>query len=343
MSTWKDLKNVARLRAIYDARLKIIRLTREFFWRAGFVEADTPIGVALPGQEPYLSPMSVVFHNQEGDAHKFYLHTSPEILMKKLLAAGYGKIFQITKCFRDFESFGGAHNPEFTMMEWYRAPGNFFNIMDDAENLFKFISRRCGVKKMKIKKYEIPVLCRWERKTMKRVWLEYLGVNLDEHLTCSSLVRLAKKLGQKTQKSYAYEDLFYLIFLNNIEPHLGIDRPIFIYDYPAQMCSLSRAAKDARYAERFELYIGGLELANAFGELTDAKLQKKSLEADRAKRKKMGRDVYDVDQDFIDALAAGIPSAGGIALGIDRMVMLFTGAKDINEVIFQSAADMTGK
>ena len=336
---WQDLKANPRLRRIYDERIKIIRLTREFFWRAGFLETDTPVVVRLPGQEPYLSPIPAYFHEPAGTEHKFYLHTSPEFSMKKLLAAGYSKIFQITKCFRDYESFGGAHNPEFAMIEWYRAPGTFLEIMGDTERLFKFIARKLNIKMLEHKNYSIPLGGKWERKTMKQIWKKFIGVNLDDCLIAEAMQKLCEKLGYEIQG--AYEDLFYKIFLNKIEPHLGIKKPIFIYDYPAQMCSLSRPAKDPRYAERFELYIGGLELANAFGELTDAESQKNNLEEDRKKRKQLGCEVYDVDGNFIDAIKSGIQPAGGIALGIDRMIMLFTGARDINEVIFQSASDMS--
>lgn len=341
MADWKQLKNNPRLKGIYDKRIKILRAAREFFWLRGFLETDTPIAVGLPGQEPHLSPVPVLLHAPDGAPHKFYLHTSPEFAMKKLLAAGYEKIFQIVKCFRDYESFGGIHNPEFTMIEWYRAPGTVADIMDDMEALFKFIGAGLNTKSVQWKNHNIDIDANWDRKSMKQIWQEFLGVDLDEYLAVPAMKKLCEKLGYETEG--AYEDLFYKIFLNKIEPFLGEEKPIFIYDYPAEMCSLSRPAKDLRYAERFELYIGGLELANAFGELTDAEKQKNNLEADRNKRKELGREVYPVDADFISALKSGIPQAGGIALGIDRMVMLFTGAKDINEVIFQSAADMQVK
>lgn len=142
MSTWRELKTNPRLKELYEKRTAIIRLIREFFWREGFVETDTAIAVALPGQEPELSPVPVTLHDEKGAGRKFYLQTSPEFAMKKLLAAGFEKIFQICKCFRDFESFGGLHNPEFTMIEWYRARATYLDIMDDTENLFKFVAEK---------------------------------------------------------------------------------------------------------------------------------------------------------------------------------------------------------
>lgn len=341
MSTWSDLKNNPRLKEIYNKRIEILRATREFFWSQGFMETDTPIAVRPPSQEPYLNPMPVLFHNAEGAEYRFHLRTSPEFALKKILAAGYEKIFEISKVFRDYEEFGHNHNPEFTMIEWYRAPGTFWNFMDDAENLFKFIGKALNKNSVQWKNKEILIDAAWDRKSMKEIWQEFVGVNLDDYLTAEAMKGLCEKLGYEVGS--VYEDLFYKIFLNKIESHLGIERPVFIYDYPAQMCSLSRPSSDPRYAERAELYIAGLELANGFGELTDAKKQKGNLDADQKKREELGRETYPIDEDFIIALESGIPQAGGIALGIDRMIMLFTGAKDINEVIFQSAADMAAK
>ncbi|TSC84372.1 MAG: Uncharacterized protein G01um101413_667 [Parcubacteria group bacterium Gr01-1014_13] len=340
MSTWSDLKNNHRLKNIYDTRINILRLIREFFWSLNFVETDTPIAIKNPGQEPYLNPVPVIFYDPVGKAENFYLHTSPELAMKKLLAAGYEKIFQIVKCFRNYESFGGNHNTEFTMIEWYRSPGKYQDIMDDTENLFKFVGEKLNKKTVRCNDKEINISGKWERQSMKEIWQKFINVNLDDYLDISSLKKLAEDKGYKVDKADAYEDIFFKIFLNEIEPHLGNETPIFVYDYPAQMTSLSRLCEnDPRYAERFELYIGGLELANAFGELTDAKEQKDRLENDKKLRGELGKPTWPVDPDFIGALESGMAPAGGIALGVDRMVLLFTGAKDLNEVIFNSVSD----
>ncbi|EKD43200.1 MAG: hypothetical protein ACD_72C00411G0001 [uncultured bacterium] len=340
MSTFGELKNNPRLKDIYIKRLEILRLIRDYFWSQNFVEAETPIALRLPGQEPYLNPMSVEILDPYQAPFKFYLRTSPEFALKKLLAAGWERVFEISKCFRNIESFGGTHNPEFTMIEWYRAPGSYLDIMDDTENLFKYIGKKLNIQKLKYKNNEIEYLVDWDKATVKDLWKKFIQVNLDEYLDIENLKILVQKRGWNVETTDMYEDLFYKIFLNEIEPNLGIDKPIFIYDYPAQMCSLSRLCKDdQRYAQRFELYIGGLELANAFGELTDHKAQRINLEKDRELRVQLGKEVWSIDEGFIEALEAGIPSAGGIALGVDRMVVLFTGARDINEVIFQSVHD----
>jgi elongation factor P--(R)-beta-lysine ligase len=343
MSNWSDLKNNPRLKAIYDIRIKIIRLIREFFWSQGFVETDTPVALRFPSQEPHLNFVPVTIHDPRNAMQKMYLRTSPEFALKKLLAAGYEKIFEIGKCFRDYESFGGNHNTEFTMLEWYRVPGAYRDFMDDMEKMFKYIGRKLEIKKLRNRKIEIDFDCQWDRLSMKEVWQKYVGVDLDDCLEIEKLRKLAEYKKYKIDDSDAYEDVFYKIFLNEIEPKLGLERPVFIYDYPAQMASLSCLCEhDQRYAERAECYIGGLELCNGFGELTDADEQKKRLEKDRQLRSKLGKEVWPVDPDFIAALA-GLPAKAlaqaGIALGVDRMVLLFTGAKDINEAIFQSVKD----
>ncbi len=340
---WPELKNNPRQREIFEARIKIIKLTREFFWSCGFSETETPIALRYPGQEPYLNPISVLFHNPVNEAYKFYLQTSPEFAMKKLLVAGYEKIFQICKCFRDFEQFGGNHNIEFTMLEWYRAPGTIEEIMDDTEGLFKFVGHELKVKNLKFKDCEINIFAQWDRLSMRQVWKKFIGIELNDYLTVGKMQELVNERGYNFQ-SEVYEDLFYKIFLNEIESKLGTEKPVIIYDYPEQMCSLSRLSKkDPCYAERFELYIAGLELANAFGELTDAVKQKKLLEEDKEKRIQLGKEIWPVDSGFIAALESGMPEAGGIALGLDRMIMIFTGTNNINDVIFQAVDDVIDK
>ncbi len=328
---------------VYQSRTDIIRLIREFFWSHGFTETDTPIAVRYPSQEPYLNFMNVTVHDTHNTTHPMYLRTSPEFALKKLLAAGYEKIFEIGKCFRDNENFGGTHNPEFTMIEWYRSPGSLSEIMDDVEGLFRFVAKGIKNYELRMKNVIVRPDQAWERMTMKDVWKKYVDVNLDEYLKIERLKDLVIRRGYHVSEDDAYEDLFFKIFLNEIEPKLGFEKPIFVYDYPAQMASLSRlCSHDPRYAERMECYVAGLELCNAFGELTDGAEQKKRLEGDKALRQKLGKETWPVDEDFIASLptiAERSENTAGIALGVDRMVVLFTGAKDINEVIFGAMSD----
>lgn len=341
MSSWKELKENPRLKKIHDDRILILKSIREFFWSVGFVEAETPLALRFAGQEPYLNPVPVQLKDAGNNIYDFHLRTSPEFALKKLLAAGHEKIFEIGKCFRNNEDIRGTHSPEFTMIEWYRAPGGLEEIMNDTEKLFKKILKKLGKVSLQYNGKEIPALKKWQRVSMKKLFRKYLEVDLDKYLEIEPLKKLAEKLGQTVSATDEYEDVFFKIFLNKIEPKLGIEKPTFVYDYPARMCSLSKLSKeDPRYAERFELYVGGLEVANAFGELLDSVEQNRRLEADRSLRQKFGRETWLVDPGFIAALASiKEKQAAGIALGLDRMVVLCTGAKNINEVIFSNISD----
>ena len=315
-------KNLAKL----QLRFCILKLTREFFWQRGFTEIEAPLIVAVPGQEPNIQPIPVVVKNEKQRKFKAFLHTSPEYAMKKMLAVGFEKIFYLGKCFRDQESFGGTHNPEFTMLEWYRPKANYFKLMDDLESLTKFVNKKLNSPQVKLNQT-------WERISMKALWRKYIKVDLDEYLTRDSMLALCVKLGFQPNKKESYEELFYRIFLNKVEPFLGKNKPVFVYEYPSIMASLSKISADERYAERFELYFQGLELANVFTELNDAKEQKRRLSEERKTRKDAKNAVYPLDEDFLDALRAGIGDCAGGALGVDRFVMLFTLDKEIDNVL----------
>ncbi len=310
-----------------DLRWQILRLIREYFWSENFVEVETPLLLRLPGQEPYLSPMKLAMHDETGKEFVGFLHTSPEYTMKKMLAAGYEKIFSLCKTFRDYESFGGTHNPEFSMIEWYRGHSDFWAIMDDVETLFAFISENLQSEKR----------FSFERMHMRDVWHRYIGVNLDEYLTQEKMYELCVERGFVPEKNEAYEDLFYRIFLNEIEPKL---ETVIIHHYPKQMAALAKMSDtDLGYAERFEVYIGGLEIANAFGELTDAQEQLKRFQEEYQKRQELGKDIFAIDMEFIEAVGK-MSSSGGIALGVDRLVQLFTGCQNIDSVLVLPASKL---
>lgn len=338
---WQEIKDNPKSKQRYDQRMVLLRATREFFWLNDFLEAETPLAVKTPSQEPYLNPLPIEYVDPFEKNFRFYLHTSPEYALKKLLCAGYNKLFEICKCFRNNEDFGGTHNPEFTMIEWYRSPGKIEDIMDDLENLFKYLGKKVGQDFVVRENKKIPINIAWERIAMKDLWKKFINTDLNDYLEIGSIKSLVKDLGYDVSDSDEYEDLFFKIFLNKIEPNLGWEKPVIVFDYPSQMSSLSQLCDDMRYAKRFECYIGGLEICNAFGELTDGAEQEKRLEKDKDLRKKLGKEIFPIDKEFISALKSGMAPAGGIALGFDRVVMLFTGVKDINDVIFMSAKDQT--
>jgi lysyl-tRNA synthetase class 2 len=342
---WLSLKDGGALKEKFILRTKILKLIRSFFEEEDFLETETPSLVRVPGMEPHLDPMKVIL--SRGKDSVGHLITSPEYAMKKLLAAGFTKIFQICKSFRGGEAADNLHNPEFTILEWYRARADYKKIMDDVERLFVYIARNLhgqGRAKSKLQiKYQnqiIDLSPPWPRLTVKEAFQKYAGINLDKALERESMARIARAKGYVVNRDDRFDDIFFKIFLSEIEPHLGEGRPTILYDWPAQMAALSCLKKnDQRYAERFEVYIGGLELGNAFSELVDPKEQKERLVEEKKLRKKLGKEVYDLDEDFLRALK-DVPPSGGIAMGVDRIVMLFTDAKRIDEILFFPASQI---
>jgi len=254
--------------------------------------------------------------------------------MKKLLVAGFPKIYQLARCFRNGEAFEGRHNPEFTMLEWYRTGTDYVGIMDELEALVKEVAAKTVWKTVIERNGALIDLAKpWERLTVKEAMKRHTGIDLDAAMDDKTLfLEFLAGHGHVLPDDASWDDAFFLTFLNEVEPKLGLERPTILYEYPVSMAALSKAAKDPRYAERFELYIGGLEVANAFTELTDAKEQRKRLEEERALRKSLGKTDYAPDEDFLSALEEGMPEAGGIALGFDRLLMLILGEDDIRHV-----------
>jgi elongation factor P--(R)-beta-lysine ligase len=319
----KHVQHIIKNKKNLDIRWEIIRAIRDFFWQEEFFDVETPNMLRLPGQEPYLDPIKTIIHNERGEKFQAYFHTSPEYTMKKMLAAGYEKIFSITKCYRDYESFGGYHHPEFTMLEWYRVEENYTKIMDDIEKLFLYISNRIGSN----------IDTTFLRISMRDLWEKYVGISLDLCLSADELFHVSKQKGYNPSDDERYEDLFFRIFLNEIEPKLATLGNVIVFDYPAQLASLSRLSKrDNRYAERFEVYIHGIEIANAFSELTDEVEQKKRLEEEKCLRVSLRKDIFDIDDEFLAAVGI-MPDSAGIALGVDRLVQVFIGCKNINDVL----------
>ena len=270
-------------------RADVLRTIRAFFDSRGFVEVETPVRIPAPAPEPHIDcPAS-------GD---WFLRASPELQMKKLLAAGFTRIYQIGPCFREGEQ-GRRHSPEFTMLEWYRAESDYLEIARDMEALVGEVMTRGN-----------KILPPFAWLTVREAYQRWAGWDPVTNWE---------------------QDRFDFDMATKIEPNLP-KGPVFLADYPAPAASLSRLkADDPRVAERWELYVDGLELANAFTELTDANEQRRRFEAARAERQALGEADYPLDEDFLASLAQ-MPPAGGVALGIDRLVMLTCGATSIDEV-----------
>lgn len=317
MSWWKP-EIYARKREHLETRAKLVKAVRACFDDMGFLEVETPALQDSPGMEPHLHAFKTEIENAERDCKRdLYLHTSPEFAMKKLLVAGLPKIYQICHVFRNAEG-SSLHSPEFTMIEWYRAYAGYQDIMADCEALLRQVAAACGIAEYRYRDKSADPFRDWEYLSVIEAYRKYAGLNVAPDTSAEK-----------------WDDLFYDIFLNKIEPQLGIGQPTILYDYPVSMAALSRPkVDDPRFAERFELYVCGVELANAFGELTDAKIQRQRFEADMALKKKLYGEDWPVDEDFIAALEHGMPESGGIALGIDRLAMLACGTDDIEDVLW---------
>jgi elongation factor P--(R)-beta-lysine ligase len=333
MKNWEKMRSSAELKKNYILAGQIIDLIRAFFKERGFFEAQTPTLVAAAGQEPYLSPFKVDFCDEKNKKYQGFLITSPEYSLKKLLVAGFDKIFELAKVFRQNESFGGTHNPEFTMLEWYRTNSDYSKIMEDTEQLVNFLAKKIkGSEKILYQGQKIDLTPPWPRLTVKELFKKYADVDLDKAKTLEDFKKQVKN--KNYSKFDDWNDIFYLIFLNEIEPNLPKDKPVFVCDYPLPQASLSKKKdKDSFYAERFEIFIAGMELGNAFSELVDSKEQYERFKEEHDLRKKLKKDEIPIDKDLIYALELGMSPSGGIAVGLERLQMLLLDAKDINDIL----------
>lgn len=318
-------------RPYLEGRTCLITAIRGFFDQNGFTEVQTPVLQIMPSADLHVHGLKV----ENGPKDREYLHTSPEFAMKKLLVAGMPKIYQLCPVFRkDPES--RLHNPEFTMLEWYRAESGYTAIMEDCEALLRHCAAETGVQTLKYGDKSADIAVKWQKLTVCEAFETYAGLNLEELLDSTpGFAAAAGNIGVRTHEDDSWEDIFHAIMAEKIEPHLGSGAPCILYEYPASMASLSRKQPDdPRFAERFELYVCGVELANAFSELTDSAEQRARFEAEMAQMQAVYGHRYPIDEDFLAALELGMPESGGIALGVDRLAMLFTGAEAIDQVLW---------
>jgi len=361
--TWQKLHDHPEKLRTYLMREKVIDAIRLFFKKNDFNEVETPLLAQHPGMEPFLQPFVTQLDMANGQKRRAFLLTNPEYAMKKLLVAGLPRIFQICKCFRNGEGISGQHNPEFTIMEWYRANADYQDIMRDCENLFRFILAQIqsdrpsssgnqlssqtaerstadlGSITYHGNKYDLT--SPWERLSAAEAFAKYADIDTETLLSPDELLIKARQKGYTITPQTTWEEIFNQIFLNEVEPHLGQGKPTILYDYPTALASLAKKkASDPRFTERFEFYIAGMELGNAFSELTDPDEQEQRLLEEEKQRAQMGKTTYQHDSDFIDALRVGMPTSGGIGVGIDRIIMLFADAATIEETLFFPIQDM---
>lgn len=340
---WRPDRYAAR-RPYLLGRMAVMDAIRVYFRTQDFVEAETPALQISPGMEPNLTAFATDLLTPAGDSSRLYLHTSPEFAMKKILVAGEPRIFQMARVFRNAER-ASTHSPEFTMLEWYRADPDLGAIMKDCEGLLQAAVRATARARLIWRGIECDPFASWQRITVAQAFAQYADIDLRATIdnpaqpTPGRLADEARRIGIRTEDSDDWDALFFRIALDRIEPHLGHPAPTILCDYPIHMAALSRPkTDDPHIAERFELYVAGLELANAFGELTDAAQQRARFERDQKIKQQLMGFCYPIDEDFIAALAHGLPPCCGIALGIDRLVMLATGADSIDDVLWLPVA-----
>ncbi len=317
-------------------RSKIIREIRHYFDNQQFDEVETPILQICPVIDMHIRAFATDLRGVDGNVKQtMYLHTSPEFAMKKLMVAGCNKIYQICKVFRNAEG-SKRHLPEFTMIEWYRTNADYNDIMQDCEQLLSACAKAAEIKEFKYKDLTCNPFEEWERLSVVQAFERYANIDLGECLGDKQKLKQAVlNLNLHTAVDDEWDDLFFRVMDECIEPQLGIGRPTFLYDYPIAMASLSKPKEDdPRFAERFELYVCGIELANAFSELTDADEQVRRYHIEMDEKERLYGERYPLDEEFIEALKHGLPPSGGIALGVDRLIMLACGVEDIADVLW---------
>jgi lysyl-tRNA synthetase class 2 len=337
ISPWWSAARHADIRPFLRARAAITRAVRAWFDDQGFAEVETGILQVSPGNEIHLHAPRTELVGPSGERAARYLRTSPEFACKKLLAAGEERIFEFARVFRDRER-GDLHLPEFTMLEWYRTGAAYEVIMADTAVVIAYAARATGIGRFSFRGRTADPLAEPERLTVAAAFERFAGIDLLATVKDGEGDRaaLAAAAEQKVRivADDTWSDIFSKILVEHVEPHLGQGRLTLLFEYPAPEAALARVkASDPRVAERFEVYACGVELANGFGELTDADEQRRRFRRAMDEKAQRYGERYPLDEDFLAAVAH-MPEASGVALGFDRLVMLASGAVRIDQVVW---------
>lgn len=333
---WFDPDRHADRRPLLLARNRIIAAIRGWFAAHGFIEVECGAMQMSPGNETHLHGFATDLIQPDGTTERRYLHTSPEFACKKLLAAGETRIFDVARVYRNRERTL-IHVPEFTMLEWYRARESYEMVISDSLALVKLAAETAGTRLFRWRAREADPLAEAEWLTVNDAFRRYAGVDLLATLDAGGGAdrdALARSSPVRIAADDTWSDIFSRILSEEVEPHLGNGRLTVLYEYPAVEAALARTCPhDARVAERFELYACGVELANGFGELTDAAEQRRRFEAAMDEKQRIYGERYPLDEELLEALDM-MPPASGVALGLDRLVMLATGAVSVEQVLW---------
>jgi lysyl-tRNA synthetase class 2 len=326
------------------ARNRITSALRAHFAAADFVEVEPAALQVSPGNEAHLHAFRTEAIAPDGQRAAFFLHTSPEFACKKLLAAGERRIVSFSRVFRNRER-GPLHHPEFTMLEWYRAGEPYETLMADTARLLALAADAAGTRTLAFRGHTADPFREPERLTVAEAFERFAGIDLLVRIERGGatdrdgLAADLRAAGLRVAEDDTWSDLFSRVLVERVEPRLGLGRATILDHYPIVEAALARpTARDARLAERFEVYACGVELANAFGELTDPAEQRRRFEAEMTEKRRVYGESYPLDEDFLSALAV-MPQASGIALGLDRLVMLATGASRIEQVLWTPVAE----
>ncbi len=315
-------------------RSKLNREVRSFFEGKGFLEVETPLLTPAPIPEAHIELFSTRFYSDTLGERELYLIPSPEVHMKRLISEGSGSIFQICRSFRNDEQMGRHHNPEFTMLEWYTVPGSSEENIALTEELFLHLSDQFP------ETANGALLPPFRRMSMAEAFGRYARIDLEAAMDLPRLRRAASEAGvEPREKGEGWEDLFHRIFLTLVEPELPADRPLVLERYPAAVDALARRIPGTPWRDRWELYVKGLEVANCYGEETDPKRVDAFFRSEYARKAQSARIIPDIDTDY-SALFKNFPACSGVALGMDRLAMLFSGTPTIGGVIFFPLSDM---
>lgn len=346
MKTWQLLKQNPELFNRYFVKEYMIKAVRRFFEEREYHELESPIlAFALP-QERYLDVLSTSIEFQNGDKKEAYIIPSTETYNKKILVAGLGNHFVITKVSRGLEEISPNHSPEFTMLEWYELGHNYNDLMNSTEelviNIKKFLDKKFNREENLTINYQgqdINFGSPWYRFSVKELFAKHLNVNLDEYLEREPMIELARSLDFNLTSEDDWQTAFDMIFSAKIEPNFPQDKPVFVYDYPKAMCPLTKESENPNYCQKVEFYIAGKEIGNGYTELTDWKEQEKRFIIEQKVRKELGRKEIAFDHDLVEALKSGMPEVAGIGVGLDRLAMILADAKTISEINYFPAAE----
>jgi elongation factor P--(R)-beta-lysine ligase len=333
-SPWWKPHVYADRRPFLVARSRITAAVRAWFTARDFAEVETAILQASPGNEAHLHAFATELTAPDDKRTPLYLHTSPEFACKKLLAAGEQRLFTFARVFRNRER-GALHHPEFTMLEWYRAREPYSALIDDCAELLATAAETAGTKRLSYRGRSADPFAKPERLTVADAFRRYANIDLLATVhDREALAAAANEQGIRVADDDTWADVFSRVLAERVEPKLGVGRATMLEEYPVSEAALARpTAYDPRVAERFELYVCGIEIANAFGELTNPTEQRRRFESEMAEKERVHGERYPLDEDFLAALGE-MPPASGIALGFDRLVMLSVGAPRIEHVLW---------